>query len=208
MKWILVALVIVVAGCSATGTNNFPPKISDAVAMQHTALSNSLFTEILKELENKGAIEWDGRIAPIKDDISSHSNPTEWAIEKFESDGFYKIENIGFWWTWNPWSSTTAATVPNTNSTRLNKWRLDRETIAIANTLVHERNHSFGLIHPIDQTRPTNMCDFSYVSGDLAESILVSIHKPLDYKLSKPMCPALCKSLENREMPHSCENES
>lgn len=200
-------LVIIITGCTTTGTKNFPSKVSDAVAMQKSALSNPLFKEILRELESKSAIEWDKRTPTNMEEISIHSTPTEWLLYKFENDGPYSEEEIRFWWKWNPWSSTTAKTTPNTNTTTLNKWRLDRKTIAIANTLIHERNHSFGLIHPRDQTRSSNKCDFSYISGDLAESILVSMHNLDTYQLSKPMCQALCTSLKNRKMPHSCDSD-
>lgn len=201
---ISLACVLVNTSCAVAPTEIQPTKVSEAVTLQYEILKSPLFSEVLRELERENAIDWERRTASVADDLSSYPTYTEWALSKFKKEGPYKKEDIGFWRKWNPWSSTTAATVTCGNSMRLNKWQLNRSVLAIANTLIHERNHSFCLTHPDDQTRTTNKCDFSYVSGDLAESILAFSRGDTQHKLKGPMCPALCKALEARGMPHAC----
>lgn len=202
---IVVTLIGLVSGCTSISFEK--PDVSESVALQQEVLANPLFAEILRELEQGNGIEWSRRTGSVEEDLAMYSSNTEWAISKFETEGSYTVEQVGFWWKWNPGSSTTAATVTCGETTRLNRWRLDRNTLAITNTLIHERNHSFCLTHPDDQTRPTNKCDFSYISGDLAESLLVASHGEANHVMSSPMCPSLCAVLEDRDLPHGCKPE-
>jgi hypothetical protein len=95
--------------------------------LQNIAINDPVLNEVLRGLEGKGAIDWDNRLYTVLSDVSGYSPPTECAINVFQSKGPYQQSNIGFWRKWNHWSSTTAATVPHNNSTRLNKWRLNRD---------------------------------------------------------------------------------
>lgn len=181
------------------------PNLVEAIKLQGEIVSAPIFKEVLRELESSGEIIWKGRTKLVKEDLSAYSSNTEWAIERFEKDGVYTSEQIKFFAQLFGRKKTKAKTIPCNFVTKLNRNGLkEKKSFAVLRTLIHERSHSFCQKHKT-QKRKVNMCDFSYVSGDLAESILVSLHGDESYKLPKPMCPALCNSLAKRGMSHSCD---
>lgn len=201
----LLVCIALITGCAATQVTDEYPKVQDAIVLQTEVVNDPLFTEILTELESNGAINWDdNRTGSVKEDLNQYPSNLAWALEQFSTRGPYSQNDVFLWRKWNPWSSTTAVTNACGNSTKLNKWKLDRDKLKIANTLVHERGHSFCLTHP-SQDRTTNQCDFTYISGDLAEAILIHRQNLKTREFDKPMCPALCASLEARGMLHGCK---
>ncbi len=206
----LLVCIALITGCSATQVTDEYPKIQDAIVLQAEVVNDPLFTEVLTELESNGAINWgDNRTTSVHEDLSQYPSNLAWALEQFSILGPYSQNDVFLWRKWNPKSDTIASTLSCTedkkfNTTKLNKWTLDRDVLKIANTLVHEKGHSFCLTHP-SQDRTTNQCDFTYISGDLAEAILVHRQNLKTREFDEPMCPALCASLEARGMLHGCK---
>jgi hypothetical protein len=207
MKYLHLNILLIlsfITGCATTTVTDQYPQVNEAIALQKEAINDPLFKEILTELESKNAIDWkDNRTSSVKEDLSAYTTNLAWALEQFSVRGPYTNDSVYLWRKWNPLSSTTAVTTTCDNSTKLNKWKLSRDNLAIANTLVHERGHSFCLTHPT-QDRHTNQCDFAYISGDLAESILAHKRGLKHRNFIVPMCLELCNSLKSRGMPHGC----
>jgi len=181
------------------------PKVVEAIQLQTEATTHKAFNEILRELESNNKIDWEGRTKKVKEDLTNYPTKTEWAIERFQQDGVYNKNQVDIFYKLIVRKKTKAITLACVKRTGLNKKGLsERTSFGIARTLVHERSHSFCLKHPESQKRIVNMCDFPYISGDLAESILVTIYEKSDHPLPKPMCPALCNALQSLGMPHSC----
>jgi hypothetical protein len=198
-------ILVCSTGCGTTLVNKSYPDVIEAISLQRKAVNDPLFVEVLNEMESKRAIDWDqNRTHSVKENLTSYSSNVEWALEQFSTRGLYTTSSVYLWRKWNPWSSTTAITNACGPNTKLNKWKLGRDSFSIANTLIHERGHSFCLTHP-SQDRPTNKCDFNYVSGDLALSILAHKHGLKHQNFTTPMCPALCESLKSRDMPQGCQ---
>jgi hypothetical protein len=172
--------------------------VTEAVALQPIVLSNPQFAGILRELEKQGAIEWTDRFdsVALEDEAERYPTKMEWLLERYSTRGGYARNKVRLWWKLNPFSSTVAVTVPLRDSTKLNLWNLSKVPSSIANTLIHERGHSFGTIHPETQERRGNECDASYVAGDLAQALLVQGGARAMEGFDAPMCPALCKALE------------
>lgn len=189
--FITLCIGLLASGCATTkGVSN--AKISESIELQNRAISDPLFGKILRDLEMSGDVDWqEGSTSQIKEDLSKYTTKTEWLLSQFQENGAYPAEGVSLWRKWNPFSSTNAATFTCGDATKLNKWRLDRDKYSWVNTLVHERVHSFCLIHPEDQTRDTNKCDISYLSGDLAEIILIHRDGIDNREFEEPRCPAL-----------------
>ena len=71
-------------------------------------------------------------------------------------------------------SVTNAGTYAGGGVTALNAAKLEtRSLYSVANTLVHERAHTFGLKHLEPQTPAKNGCDIAYVAGDIVQVLLL-----------------------------------
>jgi hypothetical protein len=188
-----------------------PPRdgspVAEAVALQPAVLSDPRFAGILRELEGLGAIDWSDRFhsPAVEEEAMRFPNKLEWLLGRYAERGGYGLDKVRLWRKVNPWSSTVAVTVPLEDSTKLNRWQLSKVPSSIANTLIHERGHSFGTVHPETQTRRGNECDASYIAGDLAQALLVQGGARAREAFDKPMCPALCASLQRHGVATAAE---
>jgi hypothetical protein len=190
------------AACATPLADEPDNPIAEAVQLQGVVFASPHFAAVLNQLDQRGAIVWTDRFynPEVREEARSHSSNTAWLLSRYATNGGYHLDQVRTWWKWNPWSSTVAVTIPLQGSTKLNLWQLSRVPTSIANTLVHERVHSFGTIHPETQTRRGNECDASYVAGDLAQAILVQGNQRAREPFDGPMCPALCQALEARHL--------
>jgi hypothetical protein len=201
-----VAAFAALSGCAFSAAQE--ANVGNAIALQGEALLDRNFAEIMRELDGQGAIDWRNRLdETAAAEALAHARPVEWLLARFERDGGLSRSQVKAWRKWNPLSSTTASTAPHV-LTRLNLWRLTSDQISLANTLTHERTHFFGILHPDDQTRPTNKCDAAYVSGDLSEALLASRPGTSRTIVTKNVCPALCSALARRGLWSPCTGSS
>ena len=198
----LIVILPFLGGCAVSSEFANIKSVDNAILLQHQVLKDSLFVKILLEIENENGINWDeGRTEDIKEDLTQYQNNTEWLITKFKNDGFYNASSIRLWRKWNPFSSTTAVTKRCVDGTKLNKWKLRRDKYSILNTLIHERTHSFCVKHPDgQQTRNYNQCDIAYISGDLAEILMLRKYGVKRRKMNKPICPSLIEKIEKYKL--------
>tara|TARA_R110002126_G_scaffold290980_1_gene449776 strand:- start:5874 stop:6497 length:624 start_codon:yes stop_codon:yes gene_type:complete len=193
---IFIMISVLLSSCAVTkGLEN--DKVKKAMDLQESVVNDPLFAKILRELEASGDIKWPkGGMKYVKEDLSNFSNKTEWLIEKYNKDGVYDNESVFLWRKWNPFSKTVAVTTACVNKTKLNKWKLGKKRTvhSILNTLVHERVHSYCYIHPESQKKEDNECDPSYITGYLAEAIL--LYRNGGEKMTKDVCPALKNKIE------------
>lgn len=176
------------------------PAVKEAIALQQHIISDSLFIKILTELEAEGQIDWNSRTGSIKEKLSDYSSNTAWLLSKYKNEGGFKESSVILWRKWNRFSSTTASTGTCATYTRLNTWNLDRDKYSVLNTLIHERVHSFCVIHPNKQTREANQCDAAYIAGDLAEVITLYRAGEKERKMDKPICPSLLHKIEEYKL--------
>jgi hypothetical protein len=181
--------------------------IASAIELQSTALSDPLFAGILLELHEAGDVIWDERLTEeAKAEAGAFDNKIIWLLGKYESSGGLDRVNLKPWRKWiPPWSATTAKFNPNNGIVSLNLNRFNKDQFALANTFIHEKNHSFGLIHDSTQSRIGNQCDAGYLAGDLAEAILRSSVGNTGTTPHAPSCPALCGALEERGLWSACD---
>ncbi|QTD38108.1 hypothetical protein JL193_02035 [Polaribacter batillariae] len=194
---LLLLLSLTLYNCSVTkGIEN--KTVKNAISLQEDVINNPFFKKILLELEVTNDIDWsEGRTSFIKEDLNDYQSNTHWLIDKYETKGGYDKNAVFLWRKFNPWSSTTAVTTKCVEKTKLNKWKLKRDKYSILNTLIHERVHSFCQVHPNGkQTRVANVCDASYVAGDLAEILILNKMGVKERKMNKPICPALKKKID------------
>lgn len=192
----LILIAILLFSCVTTkGVKN--QTVKEAIELQSDVVNDPLFNKILKELESDGAIDWnEGRTNFVNENLSDYKSNIDWLIEKYKSEGAYPSNSVFLWRKWNPFSSTTAVTTQCVETTKLNKWKLNRDKYSILNTLIHERVHSFCLVHPSGkQTRQANMCDASYIVGDLAEILILYRKGVKERKMDKPICPKLIEKI-------------
>lgn len=197
---LLLLIIVIMSGCAVTkGTDN--KIVSKAMDMQAGIVADPLFTKILTELESEGKIDWsEGRADDVKN-LKDYPSKIAWLLATYKSKGTYDKESVLLWRKWNPFSKTTAVTNTCEETTKLNKWRLKRDEFSLVNTLIHERVHSFCVVHPDGkQTRAENMCDASYVAGDLAEAIALYRAGVKERQMDKPICPALLKKIEEYKL--------
>ncbi|MDN3493078.1 hypothetical protein [Winogradskyella bathintestinalis] len=167
----LLVFVLVIQSCAITkGSEN--TNVVEAVKMQQAVLDDDLFYKIIKEMDYENSIDWsNGRLDYVNpEELSNYSNNGSWLIDQYKTVGVYNIDEVFLWSKWNPFSSTTAVTNKCIKSTKLNKHNLDRTKYSILNTLIHERVHSFCVIHPSQQSKGQE-CDPSYIVGDLAQML-------------------------------------
>lgn len=188
---LFVLLCMCVFSCTTTkGYENL--KVASAIDLQQTVIDDTLFAQILNELEASKSIDWNNRTNSINENLSTYKSNTEWLLSQYKIQKVFDRESVLLWRKWNPFSSTTAVTNNCSRKTKLNKWKLkDNDKYSILNTLIHERVHSFCLTHFKNQTRETNQCDASYIAGDLAEIIILYRNGIKERSLDKPICPSL-----------------
>jgi|KBSMisStaDraftv2_1062788.scaffolds.fasta_scaffold148297_4 hypothetical protein len=171
-------LVVCLAGCGFSSVEQ--RNIDTALNAGVKATQRNEFSEILSA-------------------VFAHDSPATPIIARYAEDGLFRSDQVQ---PWRPWgmmfSSATASTAPGSATTGLNVWKLDRRVPAVANTLVHERAHSFGFLHRCGETRAANLCDVAYVAGDLAEAL--SSHSCP----GEPVCPALAAELQKRGLVKDC----
>jgi hypothetical protein len=197
----LILIAILLFSCVTTkGVKN--QTVKEAIELQSDGVNDPLFNKILKELESDGAIDWnEGRTNFVNENLSDYKSNIDWLIEKYKNEGAYSSDSVFLWRKWNPFSSTTAVTSQCVETTKLNKWKLKRDKYSILNTLIHERVHSFCLVHPVgEQTRQGNMCDASYVAGDLAEVLILFRNNIKTRIMDKPICPKLIEKIEKYKL--------
>ena len=187
-----VGMCVALSGC-AHFSDSQSALVSDAIKLQNEAIASPEFAEILASLDRTNKIKWEEPlIASANLEATSFPSKTAWLISKFANPGLFQTADVRPWRKWNPFSSTTATTTPGQPYTRLNLWRLKRTNISVANTLIHERVHSFGQKHANGQSKPGNECDAAYVAGDLAESLLLQRAGMQTEMLKTEACSALC----------------
>jgi hypothetical protein len=175
--------------------------IDNALALQERVVGAPAFAEILTAVERRGGITWDESIADCaKADAAAYPDKVAWIVARFRRDRGFASENVRAWRKWNPWSKTTASTLPCAASTRLNLWRLPRLVASVTGTLLHERTHSFGIVHANGQTTAANLCDVANITGVVAEAML----DPDAIGARQPICPALCDVLTERKVLRVC----
>ncbi|REG87438.1 hypothetical protein [Winogradskyella sediminis] len=198
----LLVFVLVIQSCAVTkGAENIT--VVEAVKMQQAVLDDDLFYKIIKEMEQENRIDWsNGRLDHVNaDELSNYNDNASWLIDQYKTIGGYKIDEVFLWRKWNPFSRTTAVTTKCVKSTRLNKHNLDRTKYSILNTLIHERVHSFCVIHP-KQNSKGQECDPSYVIGDLAH--MLALYR--DGKDLRAFENDLCPGLKSKLLEHHIIN--
>jgi hypothetical protein len=194
-------LVLLLPGCVFTPRQRV--LVNEAIAHTSVAVQDPLLTEIVLELDQQRAIEWDSlRIKALPAD--AQADPNGWLLRQYAERGPYEYHEVNAWFPLNLFSITKAATTPGDTVTYLNVRKLRRSSFSVANTLFHERAHSFGQIHPVDQTRATNLCDAAYVYGDLAAILTRYRAENTPVEPEETLCPALCESLRRRGLVSSC----
>ncbi|MEH6538280.1 MAG: hypothetical protein V7719_17920 [Psychroserpens sp.] len=197
---ILLVFIALFQSCAITkGTEN--STVLEAINLQSSVLNDELFYKILTELEEENGVDWsNGRMDKVNaQELSQYANNMSWLIAQYKEKGIYSTDEVFLWRKWNPFSSTRAVTTPCVfpnclNTTKLNKWHLKRSKFSFTNTLIHERVHSFGAIHP-NQSSRGNECDPSYVAGNLAEILLLYRHNQNLDNYDKILCPGLKSKL-------------
>lgn len=189
-------LCILLFGCATTKEiENLA--VGKAISLQQDVLNDPLFEKILTELDVAGEIDWShGRTSKIDAQLPKYNSKIAWLLSRYKNDGGFSKDSVLLWRKYNPWSSTTAVTGTCARKTKLNKWKLKRDEFSIVNTLIHERVHSFCLIHAEEsQTRKDNQCDASYIAGDLAEILILYRKGVKERVMEGPICPALLKAV-------------
>ena len=193
------------AGADTAREAGFTPAqqalLMDAIAWAEIVTADTSFRAIVREMEAAGEIAWGWkrrRLLPS----GARQAPTAWLVDRFTTEGHYALEEIGVSQaSYPPTTAVTTACNPLDPTCALEtdiSPRYVTSTAAIpgalANTLVHERVHSFGQQHGWSQKRGPNKCDAAYVMGDLAESLL---RHRTD---GAPIIPreTLCRSLQRR----------
>lgn len=200
----LTLLCSLLSACASFGPHH-EQSINPALESQALAISDPLFAEILMELDEAGAVVWTERLnAAALEEAQSFDSKMSWFLAKYSSEGGLDQTELRPWRKWTPpWSATIAKF--NRGLVYLNLNQFDADEFALANTFVHEKNHSFGLIHDRSQTRLSNYCDAGYLAGDLAEALLRSAANNTGSTRHVPTCPALCDELEKRGLWSACE---
>lgn len=208
---LLFAVLLLGQGCVA-----FTPaqrsQVSDALVLAQRATDHPAFGAVLLSMEESSQIDWSEGRREAAERAGQGGSTIAWLIGQYDRRGQFDMDSVHAWVPKNPFLlGTTVAQVPTgSSSADLNVYLMDRTTrrshrdvIDIANTLLHERVHTFGLVHGRDQTRPTNRCDASYVAGDLAEALLrfeaAGSALPAS-DLPTPVCEALLAQLRTRGM--------
>lgn len=191
-KYIIFLFVIVFLVSCAVSKSEQKDKVTNAIKLQKTIMEDELFIKILKDLEQSNSINWsENRTQYVSTlELSKFDNKVDWLLNEYKTKGVFSKDSVFLWRKWNPLSNTTAVTSRCKHTTKLNKWKLKRSEYSIANTLIHERVHSFCLIHP-NQKRSGNECDPAYIVGDLAQIIILYRKGKLEIAMNKPLCSEL-----------------
>jgi hypothetical protein len=202
MKMLPLLLPILLAGCFTHGQKQL---VTQAVGLTRVAIQDPLFTEVVLELDRMQAIEWDtARTNELPE--AARAEPTRWLLRQYQEHGPFEVAEVNAWIKWRePWTITTAATTPGDDETYLNIFKLGRSRFSVANTLLHERAHTFCQVHPVTQTRADNLCDAAYVFGDLAEVVTRYREEGMPAAPDQKLCPALCDVLRARGLIGQCE---
>lgn len=180
------ALVVPAAVEAADGTPEQLALIPAALARADAVVRSTVFGEIFRALNPRAT--------------ASGCSPAP-VLESFEKRGQFAKENISFYrpWWW-PWSASWANTTACEEQTTLNRRKHWRDAIDMANTLVHERVHSFGYEHvDNDPCDDGDACDAAYVAGDLAEALLRH-EQGQPMKFEECYCEDLKTELEKRKI--------
>lgn len=209
---VLLVPIATLSGCiTGARQRSAPPFTAEQAALLRGALSaadsivaDPVFRSVARRLEERGSIDWQenrGRLLPEE----AVPRRTQWLLARFENEGNYRMEEL------YPRRArdtvTTAWTTPCRPSDRECAYETDvnlnvvyvgpaRTLYALTNTLVHERVHSFGQMHGRSQYRAPNVCDVSYVLGDLAEALLRHRAEGTAIRPREELCPALQERLE------------
>ena len=182
------------------------PVINDALRLQQNAISSPLYAEIFTELETTGAITWKTNtlVSNPLNNRQSYSSNTEWLLANYNEKGMAEANNLSFYKSFWRKSKTTAKVKTCSSTVKINIRKINgsRDKFSWANTLLHERIHSFCLQHTGGQTRPANMCDMAYIVGDLAEAVLIAQTEGTATKSYPNVCPALCEALSARDITY------
>jgi hypothetical protein len=177
--------------------------LSDASRLSEKVIRDTLFTSIVAELAD--SVAWDKARRELLPP-EGRAEPMKWVLTQFATRGTFADTGTRPWRKWYyPWSATIATTVPGKDVTRLNLNSFNYNPFALTNTLVHERTHSFCLLHPFSQAEASNYCDPGYVIGDLAEA--VARYRSTGSAATPDvvtLCPALCRVLTERGLTPRC----
>jgi hypothetical protein len=190
---------------SAAPADVFTPaqaaRVSQAVQRTNVIVTDSTFVAVMRDLEANRRISWRGKSLELLP-RDARALPASWLLARFAREGNYTMAQIGARNFPDP--LTTASTAPCDPAdtacaleTDLGIQYVEEATVdAIANTLVHERVHSFGQKHARGQSRKRNLCDASYIMGDLAEALLRYRDTGAAVTPREDLCPALHDRLE------------
>lgn len=210
-RGVLTFFVLSVSSTSCAPAHFTPAQrhaITRSIQLGSSALNHPLFSAVLDSLDRQSAIEWsEARLEPLP--VGARARPTHWVFGEFKRRGHFRTDSIlpyrSFW----PWSKTVAKTTPGTDATWLNVRKLGRhlDTLSYVNTLIHERTHSFRVLHPESQARDRNVCDAGYIFGDLAEAIARHReNRASQTGGSEAPCPALCRELLRAGVATECSD--
>lgn len=142
-------------------------RLQEALSIANEVIKDSLFLNILKELDQKGKIDWgNSRISSLPPE--ARQAPGAFILEQFRSRGLNKLEEFQAY-EWRPGSNTTASSYCD-SLPKINVNKLDRDLDDISGTIIHERIHTFCQTH-VSNFRPRNLCDLAYIAGDLSIAI-------------------------------------
>jgi hypothetical protein len=177
--------------------------LNDASRLSDRVIRDTLFLSIVMDLES--SVAWD---KPRRENLplEGRAEPMKWVLAQFARRGTFADSAVRPWRKWyNPWSATIATTAAGHDTTRVNLNSFNLNPFALTNTLVHERTHSFCVLHPFSQNEADNYCDPGYVIGDLAEAVAryrsTGSAATVD---TVTLCPALCRALTERGLSPRC----
>lgn len=211
-----------VTGAARRSAPPFTPEQADllrrAIATADSIVTDPVFRSVARGMEEWGSVDWRenrGKLLPEE----AVPGRTQWLLARFGKEGNYRMEDVhprrarGTGTTaWTRACRPSSPTCRLETDVNLNVVYVDsgRTIYALANTLIHERVHSFGQVHGASQYRADNVCDVAYVLGDMAEALLRHRAERAPIRPREDLCPALHERLEARGivLPRAAASET
>lgn len=113
--------------------------LREAHAIAESVLRDTLFQEVIRRMDSSGAIVWDpARLSYLP--VQGRMRPTAWVLEQFTTRGLFHLDSISA--TWSPVAGI-GNTVGGAERSKFSRWKFEKDPFSLANTIVHERTHTF-----------------------------------------------------------------